>query len=66
MNATSKLLVIAGIILVLFGILLSLGFKGLPGDISIKKDNFSFYFPITSAILFSVIISVILYVLSKR
>jgi len=41
-----------------------LGWIGnLPGDISIKKENFSFYFPLTTMILFSVVVSVILRVL---
>lgn len=66
MNDLGKLLVVAGVMLAFFGILLGLGFRGLPGDISIKRDNFSFYFPITSAILFSLIISLILYFLSRR
>ncbi len=37
----------------------------LPGDISIKRDNFTFYFPLASSILISIIISVILYLVNK-
>jgi hypothetical protein len=66
MNTTSKFLIVAGIMLVLFGMLLSLGFKGLPGDISIKRENFSFYFPLATSILLSIILSLILYLLSRR
>jgi len=33
----------------------------LPGDISIKKDNISFYFPIATSILLSVILSLLFY-----
>lgn len=36
----------------------------LPGDISIKRDNFSFYFPLGTSILFSIVLSLVFYVLS--
>lgn len=38
----------------------------LPGDISIQKKNLSFFFPITSCLLISVILSVIIYILSRK
>jgi len=37
----------------------------LPGDIYIKKDNFVFYFPITTSILISVVLSLIFMLISK-
>ena len=37
----------------------------LPGDIVIKKENFSFYFPITSMILLSIVLTLILALISK-
>ncbi len=37
----------------------------LPGDIAIKKENFSFYFPITSSILISAILTLIFYIIGK-
>lgn len=43
-----------------------LGWLGrLPGDIRIQKENYSFYFPITTSILISVLISGILYLVSR-
>jgi len=46
--------------------ILPLGRLGrLPGDISIKRGNFSFYFPLTTCILFSVLLTIILYLLRK-
>ena len=36
----------------------------LPGDISIKRDNFSVYFPLGTSILLSVLLSLVLYLLS--
>lgn len=67
----SKLLIIAGIVLVVVGlawnILTKLPFIGrLPGDILIQKKNFTLYFPITTSILISVILSLIFWILSKR
>ncbi len=66
-----KILIILGIILALVGLLLTglgkISFLGrLPGDIFIQKKNFSFYFPITTSILISILISLILYLISKK
>ncbi len=41
-------------------------FGKLPGDISVKRDGFSFYFPLTTSILISVVLSLLVYSLSKR
>lgn len=67
----AKLLIFAGIVLVLLGGILyfskEIPFLGkLPGDIHITRKQFSFYFPITSCIILSVILSVILYLFSRR
>jgi len=67
----AKFIILMGIILVIVGVILYF-FKGipflgkLPGDIHIEKKNFSFYFPITTCILLSVILSIILYLIFKR
>ena len=63
MNDTAKMLVIGGIILVVIGLFWQFGSKyvplgKLPGDISIEKENFTFYFPITTSIVISLILSV--------
>jgi hypothetical protein len=41
-------------------------FGRLPGDISVKRNGFSFYFPLTTSILISVVLSLLVYLLSKR
>ncbi len=41
-------------------------FGKLPGDISVKRDGLSFYFPLTTSILISVVLSLLVYFLSKR
>ncbi|MBP9853922.1 MAG: DUF2905 domain-containing protein [Candidatus Omnitrophica bacterium] len=42
------------------------GLGRLPGDIVIKKENFTFYFPLATCLLVSVIISLIMYLINKR
>jgi len=64
MKETANLVIILGIILIIIGILMRFTpifkyFGKLPGDIRIVKDNFRFYFPITTLILISVIINIL-------
>ncbi len=65
-----KILIIAGVILIVLGVLVTFSsripFIGkLPGDFSFEKDNFKFYFPLTSSIIISIIVSVILYFINR-
>jgi hypothetical protein len=61
------LLLVLGVILVFAGKVPGLGALGrLPGDIYIKRDNFTFYFPITTGILISIVLSLILGLLLRR
>jgi len=65
-----KILIFAGIFIVVLGLLFFFGDKipflgKLPGDIYIKKKNFSFYFPIVTSLLLSLIISLIIYLFRK-
>ena len=59
-----KTLIIIGILFILVGLLYpflkDLGLGRLPGDIIVKKENSSFYFPIVTCIVVSVVISLIL------
>jgi len=66
-----KLLVVVGIVLVGLGLLLMAGgrlsFFGLgrlPGDIAYKSKNVSFYFPIVSSVIVSVVLTLILWMIS--
>jgi hypothetical protein len=65
----SRLLVIIGLILVALGLLwpwLSrLGLGRLPGDLVIERDGFTLYFPITTAILVSILLSLILWLIGR-
>ena len=65
-----KLLIFLGIIVAGLGVLFLFWgkiphFGKLPGDIIIKKGNFVFYFPITTSIIVSVVLSILLYFISK-
>jgi hypothetical protein len=60
----SKLFIVLGIIFLLVGFFMQFIGK-LPGDIVIKKGNTTFYFPIVTSIVISVILSLIFYVIGK-
>ncbi|HET8701507.1 MAG TPA: DUF2905 domain-containing protein [Nitrococcus sp.] len=64
-----RLLIIIGIGLLVAGLLwpffTKLGLGRLPGDIAIKKDNFAFYFPITTSIIISILLSLLFWLLRK-
>ncbi|RYG74805.1 DUF2905 domain-containing protein [Lentibacillus lipolyticus] len=59
-----KMFIVLGIIFITIGLVWSL-FGKLPGDITIKKDNFSFHFPIMTSIVVSIILSFIMFILGK-
>jgi hypothetical protein len=71
MQEIGKTLIIFGLILSGVGLFLTffnkVPFIGkLPGDIYIQKDKFSFYFPIMTSILISIILSLIFWLWSRR
>jgi len=62
LTSIGKILIVMGIVIVGFGCLLLLSkyvpwLGKLPGDIHIKKDNFSFYFPVVTCIIISIILT---------
>jgi hypothetical protein len=71
MQTFGKTLIIAGIALVGLGVLLiifsKIPFLGrLPGDFHIQKKDFTFYFPVTTSILISLLISFLFWLFSRR
>ncbi len=64
-----KLLITIGLILIAAGILWpllsKLGIGRLPGDIIIRREGFSFYFPLTTMIIASIILTLIFRILGK-
>lgn len=71
MTDIGKSLIFMGFVIIIIGTVLlfsdklPFNFGKLPGDISFKKENFSFYFPITTSILISVILSLLFYLFSR-
>lgn len=65
----SRTLIIIGVLIVLAGIawpwLSRLPLGHLPGDIAIKRENFSLYIPITSMLLVSFVVSLILWLINR-
>ena len=65
----SRTLIIVGVILVVVGLawpwLARLGLGRLPGDIVIERENFRLYLPITTAILVSLVLSLVFWLLRK-
>ena len=64
-----RFLITIGIILVLLGVawpwLHKVGLGRLPGDIHISRDGFDFYFPLTTSIIISVILTLIFWLFRK-
>jgi hypothetical protein len=70
--SVGRLLIILGIILIVSGILLNysnffsfINLGHLPGDFQIKRGNFSFYFPLTTCIILSILFTLIIYIFRK-
>jgi hypothetical protein len=66
MAGIGKTLIYLGLLLVIVGVVFSLAGKlpwlgQLPGDITIQRERFTFYFPLATCILISLIISLVLY-----
>ena len=66
-----KVLVGIGVLIIIFGVVLMLAARmnlpigRLPGDIAYRGKHTSFYFPLTTSILVSVVLSLVLYLISK-
>jgi uncharacterized membrane protein HdeD (DUF308 family) len=70
MHEPAKTLILLGAVLIVSGLLLlvlpKVPFIGkLPGDILIKRENFTFSFPLATSIVISIIVSIILYLVGK-
>jgi hypothetical protein len=71
MAEIGKSIIFLGIMIIIIGVILLFNDRlpfnlgKLPGDISYKKENFSFYFPITTSILISIVLSLLFYLFAK-
>lgn len=66
-----KYLVLAGIFIVLLGFLIMLagkfpGIGRLPGDVYVKRENFTLYFPLATTLILSLLLTVLLNIFSRR
>jgi hypothetical protein len=64
LGSLGKMLIFLGVFIVAIGVLLLVGEKipwigKLPGDIIVKKEKFTFYFPITTSIVISIILTLL-------
>ena len=70
MSEIGKMLLILGGIIIVVGLVLTFShhipFLGkLPGDIVVKKDNFSFYFPLVTFLIISIVLTIIINVVLR-
>jgi len=69
-SGVGKILIYTGIFLIIAGLVIyfypKIPFFGkLPGDIYIKRENFSFYFPIMTSVIVSIVLTAVVYLLSR-
>ena len=65
-----RLLIYLGMALIIIGLIILYGgkfnfFGKLPGDFVIRKENFTFYFPLMTSVLLSILLSLIIYIVHK-
>ncbi|WP_096201434.1 DUF2905 domain-containing protein [Bacillus sp. FJAT-45350] len=70
MSSIPKIFITVGILLIVIGLLWQVGGKylslgKLPGDIIIKKEHSTFYFPIVTSIIISVILSLLFFIIGR-
>ncbi len=66
-----KILIVLGLVIALVGLVFMIGTKvpwlgRLPGDFTWKGKNFTFYFPLATSILISIILTVIFYFINRK
>ncbi len=70
LKTAGNVLIITGILTVILGLVLKFAAKfkwigKLPGDVVIQKGSFTFYFPVVTCLLISLILSLLLYLIFK-
>jgi len=66
-----KILLVVGIVIALAGLAFMVGGKipwlgRLPGDVTLKGKNYTFYFPLATSIVVSIILSIIFYLINRK
>jgi hypothetical protein len=70
-NDLGRLLVIFGLVIVAAGVLVMLvgrvpGIGRLPGDVHVQRGNWTFYFPLGTSILLSLVLTLVLWLIGRR
>jgi hypothetical protein len=70
MEGLARLLILSGLVLVAVGVIVYASGRftwlgRLPGDITIRRDGFTLYFPLATSILVSIVISVLMYLFRR-
>ena len=64
-----RMLIFAGVALIVVGVIWSVaerfGLGRLPGDIAIERENYRFYFPVTTSILISIVLSLLVWLFRR-
>ncbi len=70
MESFGRMIIIMGALLLIFGLVITFGGRfglgRLPGDIFIKKGNFTFYFPILTSIIISIVLTIIANIIFRK
>ena len=70
MSGIGRSLIFLGLVIALVGVVVTMAGKlpwlgRLPGDIAIKRENFSFYFPLGTCLLISLLLSLVMWLLRR-
>ena len=71
MDSTGKLLIVFGLLIAVVGVILLLAGRlpwlgRLPGDVYIQRGNWTFYFPLATSLLVSIVLTLIFWVIGRR
>jgi len=63
-----RTLIVVGLVIAAVGLLMTMGapIGRLPGDFTIRRGNFTFYFPLATAVLASVVLTLVLSLVARR
>lgn len=71
MNELGRLLIVVGILVAVIGVILTLAGRlpwlgRLPGDVYVQRGNWTFFFPLATSLLVSVVLSLVLWLIGRR
>ena len=65
MKDIGKLLIIAGLVIAAVGVALTAGLGRLPGDIVYRRGNFTFFFPLMTSIILSIVLTLVFWLFRR-